>query len=196
MKNYLLLNLLFIIALSGCATDKAGHIYAGSSCITCLNDPITGDPYNYEKEKEGINLQERYRSGRKANKKKEIKHQEGHIKFYVGKDVDVVYLKLKREFGFKTRKERERGMFYETREWLDVAEEFRYEALPGVSYHLREYTKHLHQGVMHQLTIDLVIEKSEKGTAAAFTYWIQLPPAQLSIFSNSIKKRALKALHK
>mgnify|MGYP000482803532 CR=1 FL=1 len=78
--------------------------------------------------------------------------------------------------------------------WLESVEEFRYQALPGVSYHLREYTTHSYQGTTTELTIDVRLENQGAGTHIVFTYWVQQPQSKLSHYGHSIKARVLNAL--
>lgn len=77
---------------------------------------------------------------------------------------------------------------------MAVTGEFRYEALPGVSYHMREYTGHVYKGVNSEQTIDAQLETNGSGTDITFTYWVPLPKVELAVFGDSLKQRALKAL--
>lgn len=38
---------------TACVTTQGGHTYVDGHCITCLNNPITGQSYNYDKAQAG-----------------------------------------------------------------------------------------------------------------------------------------------
>lgn len=197
--NFLKISLVIVCLsiLSACVT-KDGHTYIEGRCVTCLNNPITNKAINhnnpvpeYGKVEDDVKMK-KSRLETKSSKAEAV-FLEGQIKFSVLNKIDVAYLKLKREFGFKTRKERERN-FGRYKGWLDSAEEFRYEALAGVSYHMREHTKHSYKGVNSKHTIDMILETNGAGTNVVITYWIQKPKSTLRSYSKSLKHRSLQAL--
>lgn len=48
--------LLTIVIVGGCAVDGK-HTYSNGKCITCWNDPITGEPINYKKGQEELSTE-------------------------------------------------------------------------------------------------------------------------------------------
>lgn len=37
------------LTVGGCTVGKDGHTYVDGNCVTCLNNPLTGQAMNYEK---------------------------------------------------------------------------------------------------------------------------------------------------
>ncbi len=182
-----------LMMLSACMTGRDDHLYVDGHCITCLNNPITGVAYNYSKSSPDYQQAKKYQRKWQTHEDQQLPYQTDNVRFSVKQPVDQVYLKLKREFGFYTRKERERS-FGQNKAWLANADEFRYEAISGVSYHMREYTQHRYQNNKHELTLDALLESNGSGTNIVFTYWIQHPQSTLPDYGKSIKTRALRAL--
>lgn len=188
--------LVLFSGLTGCMTGKNSHTFIDGHCITCLNNPITGQALNYDKSNPDYERDQGLKPYENS-RVRQPEYRESNISFSVTKPVDIVYLQLKKEFGFYTLEERARvtgAPYGEAKKWLAVAEEFRYEALPGVSYHMRENIGHIYQGVNSSQTIDVQLATNGHGTDVTFTYWVQLPSVQLNLFGNSIKQRALRAL--
>lgn len=188
--------LVSVVGLTGCMTGKGGHTYVDGHCITCLNNPITGEALNYDRSNPDYERAQGLKPYENSSARKP-EYSESNISFSVTKPVDIVFLRLKKEFGFYTLDERARhfgGPKTDAKKWLAVTNEFRYEALPGVSYHMREYTGHTYRGVNQRQTIDVQLATNGPGTDVAFTYWAPLPKAELAAFGNSIKQRALRAL--
>lgn len=46
--RFLLAPLAAATVLSGCVTTQGGHTYVDGRCITCINNPMTGEAVNYE----------------------------------------------------------------------------------------------------------------------------------------------------
>lgn len=190
-------------SVGGCTVGKDGHTYVDGNCVTCLNNPLTGQAMNYEKTSPdyvaGKNYaaeQRRIRLAQGGRAVANVPKEKGVITFSVKKPIDITYLRVKKEFGFFTMEERVRATHIPggSRPWVEQTGEFRYEALPGVSYHMREYTGHVYKGVNGEQTIDARLETNGAGTDITFTYWVPLPKVELAAFGNSLKQRALRAL--
>ena len=189
------------LTVGGCTVGKDGHTYVDGNCVTCLNNPLTGQAMNYEKTSPdyvaGKNYaaeQRRIRLAQAGQDVATVPVHESIITFSVKKPVDIAYLRVKKEFGFYTLEERAKitpGPGGDSKKWLAWNKGFQYDALPGVSYHLREYINHSHNGVRSKV-IDAVLETNGAGTNIAFTYWV--PKGQSAAFGNSLKQRALRAL--
>ncbi len=190
--KYKYAGVLSILLLTGCVTGKDGHGYIDGHCVTCINNPITGEAYNYSKSSKDYQQSEQYKSDRRVVAQN-IPYEEGRVRFSVRSNIDRAYLKVKREFGFKTRTEM---LGYESykKENLDYDEGFRYEAMPGLSYHMRTHTSHRYKGASLMHTIDIVLENNGSGTDVEITYWVQKPRSALRDYGNSLKARVIKAL--
>lgn len=190
--------ILFVtVLMAGCAvtTGKDGHTYVDGNCITCINNPLTGDAVNYKKTSEDYAKAEKFKVATgQSSGANDIPYEEGRIKFSVRTNIDKAYLKIKREFGYKTKAERARGMGPQGERWLDLVDSYRYEALPGVSYRMREHTTHNYKGRNDSQTIDAQLETNGAGTDIIITFWIKKPRLSLASFGNSLKSRVLNAL--
>lgn len=191
------------LTIGGCTVGKDGHTYVDGNCVTCLNNPLTGEALNYAKTSEDYVAakdyaaeQRRIRMSQTGTRAANIPEEEGIITFSVGTPIDIAYLRVKKEFGFYTLEERAKitpALNAEAKKWLAWNKGFQYDALPGVRYHLREYIDHSHNGVQSKF-IDAILENNGAGTDITFSYWVPLPTVELTAFGDSLKQRALKAL--
>jgi len=184
--------LVLAFSVTACVTTKGGHTYIDGHCVTCLNNPLTGTALNYKKSDHPRKLA--YQSLNYGSRQVDEKRYKGMVRFTVKRPVDTAYIRIKREFGFLTRDEKLNRMDGYSREWLQYEGSFRYEALPGVSYHMRHYLTHRYKGVNREHTIDAVIEKNGSASDVTLTYWVEIPPAEIKQYGNSLKKRALRAV--
>ena len=177
--------------LTGCFgfATKGGHTFIDGHCVTCLNNPVTGEALNYDQPvKPRQSARQSASNGSTSRVASEKPYLEGGGSFTVRTDVDTVYTRIKREFGFLTRKEWGRTYLY-----LDNG--FVWEALPGVNYSMRLTVPHTFRGVKREHYIEFNIDKSGSGTDVSYRFWAQIPKASLNAYSNSIKTRALRAIH-
>lgn len=90
----LLILILIILTTTACAVSE--HAYsADGSCLTCVRNPITGNPLNYTDaeapNREPMNTQRVY---------KEPRNDAGSVGFEVPYDVEQAYYAIQREFSF------------------------------------------------------------------------------------------------
>jgi len=126
-------------------------------------------------------------------------YREGRAAFKIPVDVDSAYVKIKREFHFYTRQERIRATpgIGDQGSWLDNTDEFRYEALPGVRYHMKERTSHTYRGQDRKHNIEVFIEKDGSGSNVVFKFWVKDPAiTDLDDYGRSIQARAEKSIGK
>ena len=103
-------------------------------------------------------------------------------------DIDTVYTRIKREFGFLTRAEWERNYLYDDGGIL-------WEGIPGVSYHMRFTVPHRFKAVTRNHYIETALEKNGRNTDITFKFWVQIPNTSLKQYAYSINKRAASSLH-
>ncbi len=114
------------------AACNGNHYYsADGTCWTCLNNPITGEPLNHDDESATL-------EGWKARKAGEQqaaaeKRQKVTLKANVPMNVDLAYVKIKREFGFSSREELISSPYTSDRIKMGDSA-WAYEAVPGVYY--------------------------------------------------------------
>jgi hypothetical protein len=188
----LIATLLTCVGITGCITTQGKHTFIDGRCVTCLNNPITGEPWNYEKPESSALAaqtggQATTSTANASGKPDDAVYLEGNGFFTVKRDVDTVYTRIKREFGFLTRKEWGRTHLY----W---DEGFLWEALPGVSYVIRYQVPHTYLGIKRKHYIEFEMHKNGYMTDVTFKFWAQVPQASLPGYANSIQSRALRVL--
>lgn len=182
--------------MTGCATNQ--HVYsADGSCLTCWNNPITGKPINYEEKK-----QENADQGAKVAEStptpapvtsttKASKPTERKMSFTVPINVDIAYLKIKKEFSYQSSDEvrQEFGSLASTKM---ASFEYHYDVMPSLFYHMRDTRRH--DGI--PAVIDSRIEKkSEKESEITVTYWLNNTSVNPDQFGQSLKSRFTQALN-
>ena len=189
-------SLALVLIVSGCASNQ--HVYSSDGkCLTCWNNPITGKPINHDgKANQEQTAQESQVTQTTTTETTVVntttaKPTEHKIAFTVPVNVDVAFLKIKKEFNYYTEQEIRQ-------EWGSMAEAkmqtfaYAYDATPSVYYHMRADRKH--DGI--QAIIDSQIEKqSDKESKITITYWLRDKAVNASQFGESLKNRTRKALN-
>lgn len=184
------------LIVSGCASNQ--HIYSSDGkCLTCLNNPISGKPINHdEKAKQQQTTQELQVAQTTTTETTPVstsanKPTEHKITFTVPVNVDLAFLKIKKEFNYQTEQEIRQ-------EWGSMADaklqtfDYAYDATPSVYYHMRAHR--YHDGVL--AIIDNQIEKrSDKESSITITYWLTDKSVNVSQYGESLKNRTLRALN-
>lgn len=191
----LLVTLTSIIAVTGCASNK--HVYSSDGkCLTCWSNPITGKPINHDgdanqehaaQQSQATTAATAQTAGASKNTSKPTQHE---VAFTIPVNVDIAFLKIKKEFKYFTEQEIRQ-------EWGSMAEakmqtfEYAYDATPSVYYHMRADRNH--NGV--QAIIDSQIEKqSDRESKITITFWLRDKSVNASKFGDSLKSRTIEAL--
>lgn len=184
------------IIVSGCASNQ--HVYSSDGkCLTCWNNPITGSPINHDGEANQEQPAEQAQVTESTNTQTTVvnttadKPTEHKVAFTVLVNVDVAFLKVKKEFNYYTEQEIRQ-------EWGSMADAkmqtfaYVYDATPSVYYHMRADRNH--DGI--QAIIDSQIEKqSDKESKITITYWLRDKSVNANQFGDSLKTRTRKALN-
>ncbi|WP_444897096.1 hypothetical protein [Microbulbifer sp. SSSA005] len=192
----LIFSLALVCIVSGCASNQ--HIYSSDGkCLTCWNNPVTGDPINHdgntrqqqaaqESQMEQTSTTDKTAVNTSANKPTNHK-----IAFTVPVNVDVVFMKIKREFEYQSTSEiqQEFGSLASTKMQNF---EYHYDIMPSMYYHMRD--TRMHNGVI--TVIDFRVEKvADKESSIEITYWPQAKSVNAIHFGESLKDRTRKALN-
>lgn len=174
MKRISLLSIiLFATLASGCAGK---HVYnSEGGCITCFNNPISGEPINHDGaanvHRAEKAAQAEQSTSTKNSKNKPQFHKEFKVSFSVPVNVDVAFIKIKRDFNFYSDQEIKQ-------EWGNLAEtkfkskDYKWEAIPGVYYRARSLREH----ESDQMVIDITVEKNAADkSVVSITYWPRDP---------------------
>lgn len=189
-------SLALVLIVSGCASNQ--HVYSSDGkCLTCWNNPITGKPINHDGNANQEQTAQESQVTQTTTTETTVvntttaKPTEHKIAFTVPVNVDVAFLKIKKEFNYYTEQEIRQ-------EWGSMAEAkmqtfaYAYDATPSVYYHMRADRNH--DGI--QAIIDSQIEKqSDKESKITITYWLRDKSVNASQFGASLKNRTRKALN-
>ncbi|MDR0770555.1 MAG: hypothetical protein LBE75_05090 [Burkholderiales bacterium] len=155
-----------LFGLAGCAH----HIEYGGKCLTCINDPITGDPVNYDPEKIG-NKPVPSNDVSKTVRDTSTKTETGTVVLSSPVNVDSAFAAIKPEFGFQSPEEIRR-QYGTTSEWIFLSAEYGYDVNPGAYYMMRRTLNHVSDGVTYRdVVIECHIQKEGSGSKITMTWW-------------------------
>lgn len=179
-KTAIIAGSLAIALLSGCATD--GHFRStDGTCWTCVNNPVTGEPINHD----GEHKRQREEQGERNTAQTAKLLDPVTINGEAPANVDLVYIKIKREFNIKSREEMANSSISSDKwDLLDGA--YVYESVAGVYYLMEKgYTWG---------TVRFELEKAgDAKTSMAVTYR-QRSKAAPEAFKNQLTDKINKAL--
>lgn len=169
----------FSIVLSGCA----GHLVYDGKCLTCINDPVTGKPVNYEPEKPTYEA---------AVVEEEAQTDNGIVMLSTKVDVDSAFAAIKPEFGYLSPKELERK-YGTTSDWMVMSNAYEYDTNPGAYYHMRSEVHHVFESRRYSgVVLDCNIQKD--GTGSKITMRWLAGGVNSQAFADSLLKRLQKTL--
>lgn len=177
-----------LMGLAGCGTN---HLEYAGKCLTCINDPITGEPVNYDPEKIG----QRQTTSNDVSKtvKSDSKLETGTIVLSSPVDVDSAFAAIKPEFGFQSPSEIER-QYGTTAEMILRSGEYGYDANPGAFYKLRRTVSHTSNGYTFKDTvIECNIQKEGTGSKITMSWW-RAGVINGKAFTDSLLQRVEKVL--
>lgn len=160
--------------LAGCAGGE--HIYTNDGrCLTCINNPLTGKPINHDGSAPGSTIESRNSASiaetAQADEpaKKSSSYIEQTTTFSAPIDVDVAFVKVKKEYRYYTEQEIRQ-------EWGIVADDklnqfdTAYSASPSAYYHMRAPREHGNG----RYVIDHKIEKQATDKSQiTITVWVR-----------------------
>lgn len=175
-KQASLLGILAGALLAACATEKVGiHSYHNGKCVDCWNNPLTGEPANYQKGEESLTVPSVSSVSAGSSSALALCGQQVKFDLLGAIDVDTAYSRLKREFGYRTRDEvlRARGVnpgadLARTRVLLDTG--YQHDAQPGVRYVLSESVTPAFSGNSQRNWLTLELDKNGSGSRVFVSY--------------------------
>lgn len=193
MKNTALMLLsALLLTLSGCGGTLDHIKTTDGKCLTCWNNPITGEPINHDGTSNTDQKPKGTSDDSTSSQVKRVQYTERKMEFSVPVNVDLAFVKVKKEFEYQTEQEirQEWGSLASTKLQTNS---FAYDAVPSAYYHMKARRQHDNQ----HLNIDSVIEKETESTSKLIvTYWLKNPVRiDAKAFERSLKKRYLKALN-
>lgn len=151
---------LLAFAVSGCVTTD--HVYSSGRCLTCVNNPITGEPVNYDPI-ENPHFEDQAVAGGQAQKVPEGISGNGHGRFRIESEVDIdtAYARLRSGFRFRAPSDFQDSLSGRMAQ-RDVA--YHHEANPGAFYRLSDYERQVVGGHEHQIILKAQLERSGSGS--------------------------------
>jgi len=176
--------------ITGCSSTN--HMYnADEKCITCWNNPLTGNPINHD----GSSNQDAgngHSASDNSQTVKSVSFDKHETMFSVSKNVDVAFLKIKKEFGFMSEEEVKQEMGSMAGMKLQ-AEDYRWYAVPHVTYSMG--SARTIDG--HRMNIVIDVEKeTDSKSKITVSYWPRDKKLNSETLGNTLVARINSALNK
>ena len=162
----------FGVFLSGCAATD--HMYVDGVCVTCLNNPLTGEPINYDPSEnpqmtdEARDRIERRQGVVSAERGALLESQSGTFEMNSPLDVDLVYARMRSEFRMRSPASFDGG-FNDSLAQRDGA--YHYETTPGTFYNISDYSRHIMNGQEYRIVIRAILMRTSSGTSVKISYY-------------------------
>lgn len=150
---------LVVATLAGCTTTD--HVYSQGRCLTCINNPITGEPVNYDPDAIQI-LEERDMAVGEAQQVSSVtSNGRGSFRIESGVDIDTAYARLRSGFRFRAPADFSDSMSdgFQQRDGA-----YHHEANPGSFYRVSDYERQVINGVEHSIVLRAQIERDGSGS--------------------------------
>lgn len=157
--------------LSGCAVRD--HMYVDGVCVSCFNNPLTGEPINYDpNETPQMSAEARDRIERRdgvmsPERQALLASQSSTFEFTSSFDVDLVYARLRTEFRMRSPASFDGG-FNDSLAKRDVA--YYHETTPGTFYNISDYSRHTMNGVEYRIVFRAMLMREGAGTLVRIQY--------------------------
>lgn len=148
-----------VIVLSGCAAQD--HIYSHGRCITCINNPITGQPVNYDPDETPV-FEEGVGPESAEAQRVAIVPVRGQFGLEAPVDVDTAFARLRSEFRFRSPADFNQSIASDRWAMQDTA--WHYDATPGALYQLSDYNRQVIDGVEHYIVLKAQIQRDGAGS--------------------------------
>ncbi len=163
------------VLLTACVPGN--HVYsAAGACVTCVNNPVTGEPLNYDPESTPM-----FKSG-SASAGTSVAVSESRSTggsaaagmFFSGdftlsgnRDVDTVYGMMRSSFGFRTEQQMSKTT---SGKFGMKSDAWKHEVVPGAFYDLSDYARVNVDGVSISIIMSAKIIKNRSGSIVTIGY--------------------------
>lgn len=175
------LGVVAMASLAGCAGQD--HYYSNGVCVTCINNPITGEPLNYDPsetpQKVVTNAEGR------AVDVDSLGSQRGSIDIVSPVDVDTAYARIKPAFGFRSPNDFEVGNTMSEWQMGDAA--WKHDVTPGAYYNLGDYGSQVIGGTAYSILQRVQIQKDGSGSRIHYSW----APAGDTLYDGDAMEAAL-----
>ncbi len=148
------------VAATGCTTTD--HLYSQGRCLTCINNPITGEAINYDPEQQ---VDQQVAGAAEQGQQAQVVAAggaRGQFGIESPLDVDTAYARLRGEFGFRSDADFNPNSNNDQWEMMDSA--WHFDATPGAFYRLSDYARQIIDGVEHRIVLQAQIERNGSGS--------------------------------
>ena len=144
--KFLALSLGLAATLTGCSTTE--HVLVGGKCVTCINNPLTGEPLNHDGSIPGSTYKPSDQtsarsdsSGTDSSSSAAKTFTEFSTSFSAPVNVDEAFIRIKKEYGYLSEQEirQEWGSMANTKMQTFA---WAYDSEPSVYYHMRAHRQH------------------------------------------------------
>ena len=146
-----------VTLVAGCATQD--HLYSQGRCLTCINNPVTGEPVNYDPEQQPAIEKDAVA----ASGDQEVSASSRHGRFSMASplDVDTAYARVRSEFGF--RSDADFNPNSNSDQWAMMDNAWHFDATPGAFYQMSDYARQAVNGAEHSLVLKTQIQRDGRG---------------------------------
>ena len=146
--------------LAGCTTTD--HMYSNGQCLTCINNPLTGEPVNYDPDENPV-FEQQAATGADAQQPTSVASGDGRGSFLIESTVgvDTAYARLRSGFAFRSPSDFGTGMS-DSFQMQDVA--WHHETNPGSFYRISDYERQTINGTEHRIVLKAQIERNGSGS--------------------------------
>ncbi|MAM55836.1 MAG: hypothetical protein CMN25_00670 [Salinicola sp.] len=152
------------LALSGCAAKD--HYYSNGVCVTCINNPITGEPLNYDPNETPQQVATNAQG--ESVDVNALGPQRGSVDVESSLDVDTAYARIKPAFGFRAEGDFEQGNTMSKWQMGDAA--WRHTVTPGSFYDLGDYGTQTLGGTQYSILQRVQIQKNGSGSRIHYSW--------------------------
>ncbi|WP_416139100.1 hypothetical protein ACM26W_01420 [Halomonas sp. HK25] len=149
---------------AGCTTQD--HLYSQGHCLTCINNPVTGQPVNYDPEQQPAIEEEAVQASRDQGPA--AGNRQGRFGMASPLDVDTAYARVRAEFGFRS----EAGFNPNSNsdQWAMMDNAWHFDATPGAFYQMSDYARQTINGAEHSLVLKAQIQRNGSGSRINVEY--------------------------
>lgn len=172
-----------MLALAGCASQD--HYYSNGVCVTCFDNPITGEPLNYDPSETPQKLATNAEG--ETVDAKGLGSQSGSVDIESPVDVDTAYARIKSTMGFRSPHDFESPASTTAKMQMgDVA--WKHDRTPGAYYDLGDYGRQTIGGERYSILQRVQIEKSGAGSRIHYSW---APADKRTLYDDDAMEAAL-----
>ena len=152
-------------ALTGCAAQD--HYYSNGVCVTCFNNPVTGEPLNYDPKQTPQQIASNAQ-GESVDVQK-LGAQSGSVDIDSHVDVDTAYARIKPALGFRSLNDFESLDSLTSKVQMGDAA-WKHVQTPGAYYDLGDYGRQSVGSTQYSILQRVQIQKNGAGSRIHYSW--------------------------